>query len=128
MTKTHLKLVVPAGVNRTDIPLRRPNKELRPREHLDRNEVERLIKAAGDNRNGHRDSTMVLIAFRHGLRASEVCDLRWDQVKFASAELHVNRVKNGKESTHPLTGLEMRALRRLKREAPDSPFMFVSER
>ncbi len=103
MTKTHLKLVVPAGVNRTDIPLRRPNKELRTREHLDRNEVERLIKAAGDNRNGHRDSTMVLIAFRHGLRASEVCDLRWGQVKFASAELHVNRVKNGKESTHPLT-------------------------
>jgi site-specific recombinase XerD len=128
MAKTHLKLVTPASVNRTVTPLRRKNKELRTREHLDRNEVERLIKAAGDNRNGHRDSTMVLIAFRHGLRAAEVCDLHWDQVKFASAELHVNRVKNGKESTHPLTGREMRALRRLKREAPDSPFMFVSER
>jgi type 1 fimbriae regulatory protein FimB/type 1 fimbriae regulatory protein FimE len=61
---------------------------------------------------------MVLIAFRHGLRASELCDLRWDQVDFARAVLHVRRAKNGTPSTHPLTGREMRALRRLQREAP----------
>jgi len=128
MAKSHLKLVAPASVNRTVTPTRRPNKDLRTREHLDRKEVERLMKAAGKNRNGHRDATMVLIAFRHGLRASEVCDLRWDQVDFNSAVLHVRRVKNGTPATHPLTGSEMRALRRLKREAPDSPFMFVSER
>jgi type 1 fimbriae regulatory protein FimB/type 1 fimbriae regulatory protein FimE len=128
MAKSHLKLVTPASVNRTVAPLRRPNKQLRTREHLDRKEVERLMKAAGNNRHGHRDATMILIAFRHGLRASEVCDLRWDQVDFAQAVLHVRRVKNGTPATHPLTGLEMRALRRLKREAPDSPFMFVSER
>ena len=71
---------------------------------------------------------MVLIPFRHGLRASELCDLRWDQVDFARAALHVRRAKNGTPSTHPLTGREMRALRRLQREAPTSPFMFVSER
>jgi integrase len=71
---------------------------------------------------------MVLIAFRHGLRASELCDLRWDQIDFAQAVLHVRRAKNGTPSTHPLTGREMRALRRLHREAPASPFMFVSER
>jgi type 1 fimbriae regulatory protein FimB/type 1 fimbriae regulatory protein FimE len=128
MAKSHLKLVTPASVNRTVTPLRRKNKELRTREHLDRKEVERLMKAAGDNRNGHRDATAILIAFRHGLRAAELCDLRWDQVDFAQAVLHVRRVKNGTPSTHPLTGSEMRALRRLKREAPDSPFMFVSER
>jgi type 1 fimbriae regulatory protein FimB/type 1 fimbriae regulatory protein FimE len=104
------------------------NRELRTREHLTEKEVERLIKAVGDNRYGHRDATMILIAFRHGLRASELCDLRWDQVDFARAALHVRRVKSGTPSTHPLTGREMRALRRLQREAPASPFIFVSER
>ena len=71
---------------------------------------------------------MLLMAFRHGLRASELCDLRWDQVDFNGAVLHVRRAKNGTPSTHPLTGREMRALRRLHREAAGSPFIFVSER
>jgi type 1 fimbriae regulatory protein FimB/type 1 fimbriae regulatory protein FimE len=128
MAKSHLKLVSSPIKNRTVTPQRLPNKELRTREHLDRNEVERLIKAAGDNRHGHRDATAILICYRHGLRAAELCDLRWDQVNFDTANLSVRRVKNGTEGTHPLTGSEMRALRRLKREAPDSPFMFVSER
>ena len=87
------------------------------------------MKAMVDNRNGHRDATMVLMAFRHGLRASELCDLRWDQVDFSRAVLHVRRVKSGTPATHPLTGAELRALRRLLREQePSSPFMFVSER
>src|SRR5262249_35019074 len=64
----------------------------------------------------------------HGLRASELCDLRWDQISFASAALHVRRVKSGTPSTHPLGGRELRALRRLKREQESSPFVFVSER
>jgi site-specific recombinase XerD len=63
---------------------------------------------------------MILIAFRHGLRTSEV--------DFDSALLHVRRVKAGTSSTHPLTGLEMRALRKLQRETNASPFVFVSER
>jgi integrase len=71
---------------------------------------------------------MILIAFRHGLRAAEVCDLRWDQVDLGAAVLHVRRVKNGTPSTHPLHGDELRALRRLQRESPPSPFVFVSER
>jgi type 1 fimbriae regulatory protein FimB/type 1 fimbriae regulatory protein FimE len=82
MAKGRLKLVAPTSVNRT-VPRRPKNKDLRTREHLTEKEVERLIKAVGDNRYGHRDGTMVLIAFRHGLRASELCDLRWDQVDFA---------------------------------------------
>src|SRR5277367_2670065 len=68
------------------------------------------------------------MAFRHGLRAAEVCDLRWDQVDFNGAVLHVRRVKNGTPSTHPLHGDELRALRRLQRESPTPPFVFVSER
>ena len=61
------------------------------------------------NRWGDRDATMVLIAFRHGLRASELVDLHWDQVDLEHALLHVRRVKNGSPATHPLTGKELRA-------------------
>src|ERR1700676_300135 len=128
MAKSHLKLVAPTEVNRTVTPTRRPNVELRTREHLTPGEVEALIEAAKANRYGHRDATMILLAFRHGLRAAELCDLRWDQVEFNAAVLHVRRVKNGTPSTHPLLGDEMRALRRLKRESAPSPFVFVSER
>jgi integrase len=74
-----------------------------------------VIEAAKGNRHGHRDATMILLTFRLGLRAAEVCDLRWDQVDFNGAVLHVRRVKNGIPSTHPLVGDEMRALRRLER-------------
>jgi integrase len=107
-------------------PKRRPNGELRTREYLTPAEVERLIKAARSNRWGHRDALMVLLAYRHGLRAAELVDLRWDQVDLGrNAALHVRRVKKGLSSVHPLEGDEMRALRSLKRE---SPFVFVSER
>jgi len=91
-------------------------------------EVERLIESAKNNRYGHRDALMVLLAFRHGLRAGEVVDLRWEQIDFKTASLHVRRLKNGTPSTHPLTGHELRALRRHQRESRRSPFVFVSER
>src|ERR1017187_8605906 len=72
MRKPNLRLVSPAKVKRTVMPTRRPNSELRPREHLPEREVEKLIEAAKGNRHGARDSTMLLIAFRHGLRVSEL--------------------------------------------------------
>ena len=129
MTKARLKIVSPTTVNRAVTPTRRPNKELRTREHLTPDEVERLIKAAKGNRWGHRDATMLLVAYRHGLRVSELCDLRWDQVDFKTATVHINRVKKGTPSTHPLQGDETRALRVLQREQePKSPFIFTSER
>ena len=109
-------------------PLREPNAKLRTREHLAEQEVQRLIDAAKDNRNGHRDACMILIAYRHGLRASELVDLRWDQVSFSGAVLHVRRRKAGTPATHPLGGAELRSLRRLKREQDSSQFVFVSER
>jgi integrase len=108
---------------------RRPNAELRSREHLTPDEVERLIAAAKGNRYSHRDATMLLVAYRHGLRASELTDLRWDQIDFTTANLHVRRAKKGTPATHPILGDELRALRRLQREqAPKSPFVFTSER
>ena len=127
MAKPALRVVSPTSEKRTVTPRRPPNSELRTREHLTEREVEQLIEAARQNRYGHRDATMVLIAYRHGLRASELCDLRWDQVDFNQAVLHVRRVKQGAPATHPLTGVEMRALRKLQRDAT-SPFVFVSER
>jgi integrase len=91
-------------------------------------EVWELIVTAKGNRYGHRDAAMILLAFWPGPRAGEVCDLRWDQVDFAHAVAPRRGVKNGTPSTHPIQGDELRALRRLQRESPTSPFVFVSER
>ena len=111
------------------MPRRKPNAEYRSREHLTEREVERLIEAVKGNRWRHRDATMVLVTFRHGLRASELVDLRWEQIDLEHALLHVRRLKNGSPATHPLTGKELRALRRLQREQElKSPFVFRSER
>ena len=79
-------------------------------------------------RYGHRDATMILITYRHGLRASEVCDLQWHQVELGAGRLHVRRAKRGTPSVHPMQGDEIRALRRLQREQPGGPHVFVSER
>jgi type 1 fimbriae regulatory protein FimB/type 1 fimbriae regulatory protein FimE len=127
MAKSALRLVPPATENRTVAPGRRPNDELRPREHLTEREVEALIAAAKTNRWGQRDATMILMAFRRGLRASELCSLQWSDVEFETGNLHLRRAKGGATGTHPLLGDELRALRALKREAK-SPFIFVSER
>ncbi len=133
MKKPHLALVTPSTVYGTvegrGPPRRRRNAEVRSREYLTAAEVDRLIKAAGENRNEHRDRTMVLIAYRHGLRASELVALRWDAVDLVHSQVHVSRAKNGSPATHPLTGRELRALRQLQREQdPKSSFVFTSER
>jgi hypothetical protein len=121
----HLTLVAPDNEKFTvrsapaRLPSRKPNAEYRSREHLTEREVERLTEVAKDNRWGHRDATIVLLAYRHGQRASELVDLLWDQVD----------LENGSPATHPLTGKELRALRRLQREqVAKSPFIFISER
>ena len=84
MAKSARKQARSTIVNRT-VPRRAPNTELRPREYLTEREIERLQEAARKrSRYGHRDATMILIAYRHGLRASEVCGLRWDQIDLNS--------------------------------------------
>lgn len=110
-------------------PRRLPNRERRTREHLTPAEVEKLMTAAGRlGRHGHRDQTLLLIAYRHALRVGELVALRWEQVDFAQGLFHVARLKNGTPSTHPLRGPEIRALRRLKRESDTSPYVFTTER
>lgn len=129
MKTQHPVLITPRAVNGTVPPKRKRNSASRSREYLTDAEVNRLIEAAGENRHGHRDATMILIAYRHGMRAVELVGLRWDQIDFNHGRLHVNRAKRGSSSVHPLSGRELRALRRLKREqAPASPFVFSSER
>lgn len=116
--------------NGKDAPPRRVNnKTRRAREHLTPAEVENLMVAAGRlGRHGHRDATLILIAYRHALRVGELVSLRWDQVDLTQGFLHVARLKNGSPSTHPLRGPEIRALRRLKREGEASPYVFTTER
>jgi integrase len=134
MVKSSLKLVVPTDksgtVKRRRYPNRIANDRLRGRQHLTEAEVGRLEKAAvAGNRHGFRDATMIIIAFRHGLRAAELVDLRWDQVDLNAGKLHVRRVKKSAPSTHVLDGKEIRALRRLQREQEAGTlFVFTSER
>jgi type 1 fimbriae regulatory protein FimE len=118
----------PTTLKRTVSRGRLPNANYRTREYLTEREVDQLMKVAVANRHGHRDATMILLAFRHGLRASELCSLRWEQVDLAHGRLHVSRAKNGMPSVHPLTGVELRALRRLQREQEQGPYLFMSER
>jgi type 1 fimbriae regulatory protein FimE len=102
-----------------------PNSAYRQREYLTEAEVNRLIEAARKRgRNGSRDAAAILLAYRHGLRAAELCSLRWSQVDLRNGRLHVNRAKGGAESVHPLRGPELRALRPLQ---GNSPYVFVTE-
>jgi type 1 fimbriae regulatory protein FimB/type 1 fimbriae regulatory protein FimE len=95
------------------------------REYLTEKEVDRLIEAAKRRgRNGARDAAAILLAYRHGLRAAELCALRWAQVDLRNGRLHVNRAKGGIESVHPLHGPELRALRPLQ---GSSPYVFITE-
>ncbi|RLA53631.1 MAG: integrase [Gammaproteobacteria bacterium] len=111
------------------VPSRPKNLDVRSREYLTLEEVNALMKAAGNiGRHQHRDRSLILIMIRHGLRVSEAIDLKWDQVNFKASSIYIRRLKNGKPATHYLEGDEMRALRRLKREYPDSLYIFVTER
>ena len=102
---------------------------VRTREYLTGREIERLMAAARKgSRWGHRDATMILIGYRHGLRASELCDLQWSQVELSTGQLHVRRAKSGSPSVHPTQGDEIRALRRLQREQGPSSHVFMTER
>jgi type 1 fimbriae regulatory protein FimB/type 1 fimbriae regulatory protein FimE len=100
------------------------------RQYLTEHEVEMLCAAARKRgRYGHRDAAMILMAYRHGLRVSELVALRWSQVNFDTEQLRVVRAKGSDDSVQPLAGVELRALRKIKREQPaGTRHVFVSER
>ena len=120
----------PTLQNGTVPPKRGYNKDVRPREYLTPKEVERLIAAAKarSRRYNLRDATMILVAFRHGLRVGELCALTWDQIDFSQGMMHVRRIKNGMASVQQIGGEEMRALRALQREEGGGRFVFMTER
>jgi type 1 fimbriae regulatory protein FimB/type 1 fimbriae regulatory protein FimE len=119
-----------SGKSKKPAPPRKPkNSDVRSREYLTPAEVEKMMAAARRvGRHGHRDRTLILVMYRHGLRVSELVRLRWGQVDLDAGFIHINRMKNGTPSTHPLGGPEIRALRKLKRDYPATQYVFVTER
>lgn len=110
-------------------PVRRRNLAYRSREYLTEHEVERLMDAAATvGRHGHRDATLILLCYRHGLRVTELVRLRWEQVDLDQGLIHVSRLKRGDPSVHPLRETELSALRRLQVDYAMLPYVFSSER
>lgn len=95
---------------------------------LELHEVDKLSKAAKRGRYPHRDYCLVMIMFYHGLRCSEVASLQWSQIDFKTSNLRVWRSKGGDPTTQPIKGPELRALRELRRQWPDTAYVFTSER
>ena len=88
---------------RSNPPPSTVSSSVRTRDYLTTREIDALMAAARQSsRYGHRDATMILLGYRHGLRAAELCDLQWSQVELAAGRLHVRRVKSGTPSVHPL--------------------------
>tara|TARA_B110000211_G_scaffold111938_1_gene130044 strand:+ start:206 stop:784 length:579 start_codon:yes stop_codon:yes gene_type:complete len=113
----------------TKPPKKIANIERREREFLTPHKIDQLIDASKKlGRHSHRDATMILLAYRHGLRVSELVSLRWQQIDLTSGLMQVNRRKNGLNSVHPLFGPELRALRKIKRAYPQTDYVFISER
>jgi len=109
------------------VPIKPKNKDCRSREYLTYQEIEKIRVEAKNGAYGHRNDTIILMMFRHALRVGEVASLRWDQVDFKKGLLHVNRLKNGVPSIHPLRGIELRALRKLQR-VNESSYIFTTKR
>lgn len=117
-------------VDRTECALTRtPNAEMRPSgENLSDEQVRRLIKAARSNHYGQRDALMIELAWHHGLRASELCGLTWDDIRPGRLPtLYIRRAKGGASGANPLTAEHLRALKALKPAEP-GPTIFTSER
>lgn len=105
------------------------HRDQRAREFLTPEEMAKLIAVARKNRQGSRDALMVMLAYRHALRSTELVSLEWSQVDFTGGWLTVNRAKNGLQGIqHPLKGDELRALRQLRRDNEHARFVFLSER
>ena len=111
-------------------PNSRKYSEVRTREHLLLEEVEAMRQAIKQAKgcHAHRDSTLILLLYRHGLRVAEAVALRWEQIDFNGGTIYVKRVKKGTPSVQPLYSDEIRSLRKLQRDYPSSPYVFQSSR
>lgn len=132
MKSAHLKLVKRTVLRPVAAKGRKPNKAYRTREHLTEGEMAKLLVALKANRYGHRDWLIGLLIYRHGLRVSEACDLRWDDLDLAKRTIIVRRLKDSMDSTHYLERDEVTGLRALQRHYAargiGSSYVFINER
>jgi site-specific recombinase XerD len=132
MTSPHLKLVKSSVLRPVTMATRKPNAAYRVREHLTETEMDKLLAALKRNRHGHRDWLIGLLIYRHGLRVSEACDLRWDDLDFTRRTIDVRRLKRSHDSRHYLERQELIGLRVLQRSyakrSIKSAWVFVNER
>ena len=109
-----------------------PRTDYRVREHLTEFEVDKLLAALKGNRHGHRDWLIGLLIYRHGLRVSEACDLRWDDIDLPKRTIIVHRLKGSTDSTHYLDRDEVNGLKWLQRQQEakgiKGAYVFVNER
>ncbi len=109
-------------------PRRKKKVTRRSRDYVLPKEMDRVLKAAvNTGRHGHRNYTLILLCYRHGLRVGEVTELRWRMVDLKKKVLRVKRLTNGINSVHPLRKEELVALRKLKREYPGSSYLFTTD-
>lgn len=120
--------ISPSKPTKAEVSNNRTNIEKRSREYLLPNEVELLIETSKKTRNGLRDSTLILLSYRHGLRVSEATALTWSDIDFGGGSIHINRLKEGISGRHPLRKPELICLHSLKRnQQQDSPYLFNTQ-
>ena len=87
-------------------PPRKPtNASRRTREYLTPQEVDRVIAAARKmGRHAVRNTALMLLMYRHGLRVAEAVALRWEVVDMQAGSLYVHRLKQGRPSVHLKSG------------------------
>lgn len=130
--KAHRTKRTKITVMRPVAPTRKPNEAYRVREHLTENEMAKLLAALKHNRHGQRDWLIGLMIYRHGLRVSEACDLRWDDIDLSKRNIQIRRLKGSNDSVHYLERDELAGLKILRREQAErqikSAYVFVNER
>jgi site-specific recombinase XerD len=128
MNTAHLKLVEHTDMRPVASTGRKPNKAYRTREHLTESEMAKLLTTLKANRHGHRDWLIGLLIYRHGLRVSECCDLRWDDLDLPKRTIAIRRLKGSTDSVHFLERDELAGLKRLQKEQEPKAALFVNER
>lgn len=97
------------------------------RDYLTEQEITKLLAVASKGRHGQRDALLILLSYRHGLRASEAVEMQWHQIDLANAHINVDRLKGSDSTVQPLEADEVRALKKL-RAMNTSTWVFLTER
>ena len=108
MNSGRLKPIRPINLRTVSNQGRRPNVAYRVREHLTEAEIDKLLVVLKQNRHGHRDWLIGLLIYRHGLRVSGACDLRWDDIDWRKSTIVIRRLKRSHNSAHYMS--EMNSL------------------